>query len=200
VEQSFEKSAAGRAAQPPGSNRAERARFAMSRRLLRFFLACRTVGAMSPRVQLDDVDRQIIVLLQEDARRTIADLAERVNLSPAPVKRRIDRLEQLGVITGYTVTLDHSKLGAGIEAFTEVTFDTDADVDDIVATMARRQEVREIFTTAGDPDALVRIRVDDVAHLKQVVNQLRRSPSVTGTKSLIVLGRWGRANTRARRR
>ena len=155
---------------------------------------------MSERVQLDDVDRQIIGLLQEDARRTIADVAERVSLSPAPVKRRIDRLERSGVITGYTVTLDHSKLGAEIEAFTEVSFSSDADVDDVVATMARRPEVREVFTTAGDPDALVRIRVDDVAHLKQVVNGLRRSPSVTGTRSLIVLGRWGRASVRSRSR
>ncbi len=122
-----------------------------------------------------------------------------MNLSPAPVKRRVDRLEQLGVITGYTVTLDHTKLGAEIEAFTEVTFASDADVDDVVEAMARRPEVREVFTTAGDPDALVRIRVDDVAHLKQVVNQLRRSPSVTGTKSLIVLGRWGRANSARQR-
>jgi Lrp/AsnC family transcriptional regulator, leucine-responsive regulatory protein len=147
---------------------------------------------MNDRVQLDDVDRRIIALLQEDARRTIVDIATHVNLSPAPVKRRVDRLEQLGVITGYTVTLDHTKLGAEIEAFTEVNFANDADVDDIVVAMAQRPEVREVFTTAGDPDALVRIRVDDVAHLKQVVNQLRRSPSVTGTKSLIVLGRWGR--------
>lgn len=151
---------------------------------------------MSERAQLDDVDRQIIGLLQEDARRTIADVAERVSLSPAPVKRRIDRLERIGVITGYTVTLDHTKLGAEIEAFTEVNFASEADVDDIVAAMARRPEVREVFTTAGDPDALVRIRVDDVAHLKQVVNQLRRSPNVTGTKSLIVLGRWGRSSRR----
>lgn len=43
-----------------------------------------------------------------------------MNLSPAPVKRRVDRLEQLGVIAGYTVVLDHTKLGAEIEAFTEI--------------------------------------------------------------------------------
>jgi len=147
---------------------------------------------MTERIHLDETDRRILALLQEDARRTIADIAARVNLSPAPVKRRVDRLEQLGAIAGYTVVLDHAKLGAEIDAFTEVRFDSEADVDDIVAGMAQRPEVREVFTTAGDPDALVRIRVDDVAHLKQVVNELRRSPNVTGTKSLIVLGRWGR--------
>lgn len=148
---------------------------------------------MSERVQIDETDRRILALLEEDARRTIADIAERVNLSPAPVKRRVDRLEQLGVIAGYTVVLDHGKLGAEIEAFTEVRLDGDADADAVAAEIARRPEVREVFTMAGDPDALIRIRVDDVAHLKQVVNQLRRGPHVTGTKSLIVLDRTGRS-------
>ena len=49
-------------------------------------------------IKLDDLDQRIIDLLRDDARRTITDIATRVNLSPAPVKRRIDRLEQLGVI------------------------------------------------------------------------------------------------------
>lgn len=149
---------------------------------------------MSERVHIDDTDRRILALLEEDARRTIADIAAHVNLSPAPVKRRVDRLEQVGVIAGYTVLLDHSRLGAEIEAFTEVRLDGDADADAVAAEMAQRPEVREVFTMAGDPDALVRIRVNDVAHLKQVVNQLRRSRNVTGTKSLIVLDRRGRTN------
>lgn len=148
---------------------------------------------MSERVQIDETDRRILALLEEDARRTIADIASHVNLSPAPVKRRVDRLEQLGVIAGYTVVLDHSKLGAEIEAFTEVRLDGDADADAVTAEIAQRPEVREVYTMAGDPDALVRIRVADVAHLKQVVNQLRRSRNVTGTKSLIVLDRRGRS-------
>lgn len=148
---------------------------------------------MSERVHIDETDRRILALLEEDARRTIKDIAAQVNLSPAPAKRRVDRLEQLGVIAGYTVVLDHTKLGAEIEAFTEVRLDGDADTDSVAAEMAQRPEVREVFTMAGDPDALLRIRVDDVAHLKQVVNQLRRSSNVTGTKSLIVLDRRGRS-------
>ncbi|MBF6619920.1 MAG: Lrp/AsnC family transcriptional regulator [Patulibacter sp.] len=152
---------------------------------------------MSERVQIDETDRRILALLEEDARRTIADISTHVNLSPAPVKRRIDRLERQGVIAGYSVVLDHGKLGSEIEAFTEVRFDGQADADAFSAEIAQRPEVREVFTMAGDPDALVRIRVADVAHLKQAVNQLRRSRNVTGTKSLIVLDHRSRI---ARRR
>jgi Lrp/AsnC family leucine-responsive transcriptional regulator len=145
-------------------------------------------------VHIDEIDRDILDLLREDARRTISDIAARVNLSPAPVKRRIDRLERLGVIGGYTVLLNHGKIGPSIDAFTELRFAGDADVDEILATITELPEVREVFTIAGDPDALIRIRVDDVEHLKHVVNTLRRSGRVTGTKTLMVLDRWSRAS------
>jgi Lrp/AsnC family transcriptional regulator, leucine-responsive regulatory protein len=145
-----------------------------------------------PRVQVDETDRRILELLEQDARRTISDIATCVNLSAAPVKRRIDRLERLGVIAGYTVLLDHAKLGPSIDAFTELRVAGDAAVDEIVASVMQVAEVREVFTIAGDPDALIRVRVDDLEHLKHVVNGLRRSGRVTGTKTLIVLDRWSR--------
>jgi Lrp/AsnC family transcriptional regulator, leucine-responsive regulatory protein len=147
---------------------------------------------MAGNVKLDEVDQQIIDLLRDDARRTITDIATHVNLSPAPVKRRIDRLEQLGVITGYTVSVDHTLIGPSIEAFTELRFAGDADIDEILASLQQVREIREVFTMAGDPDALLRIRVNDVEHLKAVVNRLRRTGRVTGTKTLMVLDRWTR--------
>jgi Lrp/AsnC family transcriptional regulator, leucine-responsive regulatory protein len=147
---------------------------------------------MSGPVQLDETDRRILELLGEDARRTIADIASHVNLSPAPVKRRIDRLQHLGVISGYTVVLDHALIGPSIEAFTELRFAGDADIDEILTSVEKIPEIAEVFTMAGDPDALLRIRVDDVEHLKVVVNRLRRTGRVTGTKTLMVLDRWAR--------
>ena len=139
---------------------------------------------------IDDTDRAILALLRENARRTVADIATRVNLSPAPVKRRIERLERLGVIVGY----DETKLEGAVEAFTELRYVGTADFEAIVAVVSEIPEVQEIFTIAGDPDALVRIRVHDVDHLKHVVNILRRTEHVTGTKTLMVLDRWSQAS------
>ena len=144
-------------------------------------------------VKLDEIDERIIALLREDARRTITDVAARVNLSSAPVKRRIDRLERLGVITGYTVAVNHAVIGPTIEAFTELRFAGNADIDEILGEVEQIPEIHEVFTMAGDPDALLRIRVTDVEHLKAVVNRLRRTGRVTGTKTLMVLDRWSRS-------
>jgi Lrp/AsnC family leucine-responsive transcriptional regulator len=144
---------------------------------------------------LDATDIEIIDLLRSDARRTLADIGERVSLSSAAVKRRIDRLERDGVITGYTVLVDHGKLGQPLQAFTELRFAGNLPVDEIARVGEGIPEVQTIFTTAGDPDALAWIRVRDVEDLKRVIDLLRRSGRVTGTKTLMVLG----TSTRDRR-
>ncbi|HEX3909230.1 MAG TPA: Lrp/AsnC family transcriptional regulator [Solirubrobacteraceae bacterium] len=138
--------------------------------------------------ELDATDLEIIELLRADARRTLADVAARVSLSAPAVKRRIDRLERERVITGYTVQVDHALLGRPLQAFTELRFAGNLPVDQIAGIAAGIPEVQTIFTTAGDPDALAWIRVRDVEDLKRVIDLLRRSGRVTGTKTLMVLG------------
>jgi Lrp/AsnC family leucine-responsive transcriptional regulator len=142
-----------------------------------------------PAPTLDGTDFEILALLREDARRTLADIGNRVGLSPPAAKRRIARLERLGVITGYTIELDQAKLGRPIEAFTELRFAGDTKVADIKGVADGLPEVQAIYTMAGDPDALVRIRVRDVGDLTRVIDLLRRSGRVTGTKTLMVLDR-----------
>ena len=137
---------------------------------------------------LDAADQMILELLTENARRTLGDIGQRVGLSAPAVKRRIDRLEAAGVILGYTTRLDHAKLGRPLEAFTELRFSGDARVDAIAGIGAGIPEVEAVFTIAGDPDALAWIRVSDVHELKRVIDRLRGSGDVIGTKTLMVLG------------
>jgi DNA-binding Lrp family transcriptional regulator len=139
---------------------------------------------------LDGTDLEIVSLLRQDARRTLSDIGKRVSLSAPAVKRRIDRLEALGVIVGYRAVVDFAKLGSPLEAFTELRVHGDTQVADIAGVARDMPEVQAVFTTAGDPDALVWIRVKDVKDLTRVIDLLRRSGRVTGTKTLIVLDTW----------
>lgn len=142
-----------------------------------------------PIQDLDETDRAILDLLAENARRTLGDIGQRVRLSAPAVKRRIDRLEAAGVILGYTTRVDHAKLGRPLEAFTELRFSGDARVDAIASIGQDIPEVEAVFTIAGDPDALVWIRVSDVNELKRVIDRLRSTGEVIGTKTLMVLGK-----------
>jgi Lrp/AsnC family transcriptional regulator, leucine-responsive regulatory protein len=155
---------------------------------MRAFGYASCVPTPSPERELDATDHEIIALLCADARRPLSDIAKRVHLSSPAVKRRLDRLERLQVIIGYTARVDHAKLGRPLEAFTELRFVGSTPVDQIARIAEDIPEVQAVFTTAGDPDALAWIRVRDVADLKRVVDDLRRSGRVTGTKTLMVLG------------
>jgi DNA-binding Lrp family transcriptional regulator len=142
--------------------------------------------------ELDDTDHSLLVMLRADGRRTYSDMAAQVGLSVAAVKRRVDRLRELGVITGFTVQIDYARLGWSIEAFTELRYLGTTGPKEIVASAAGIPEVQAVFTIAGDPDALLWVRARDIAHLQDVIDRMRRGGAVTGTKTLMVIGSWHR--------
>lgn len=72
---------------------------------------------------IDEIDRRLLCLLQTEARMSITELAERVNLSATPCARRIKRLEDTGVITGYHTQIDAQKLGYPLAVFIAVSMD-----------------------------------------------------------------------------
>lgn len=144
-------------------------------------------------MSIDQTDRDILQLLRDNARRPLREIATAVGLTVAPVQRRIARLEQAGVIDRYTVVVDHGRIAGGIEAVTELHFDGHRDLASIMESISTVSEVEEVLTLAGDPDALVRIRVEGVEHLRRVVGRLRDADGVDGTKTLVVLETWSRS-------
>ncbi len=142
-------------------------------------------------MDIDETDRQILALLRRDGRMPVSDIARAVGLSPAPVSRRIERLERTGVIRGYTALVDDRATGT-LEAFTEVRLTGSTETDEINELVRAIPEVEAFYTIAGDPDALLRMRVRDVDHLQRVVNALRRTGKLTGSKTLIVMHGWNR--------
>ena len=116
-----------------------------------------------------------------------------VGLSPAPVSRRIERLESSGVINGYAAIIDEARAGT-LEAFVEVRLARSTETGELDALVQDLREVEQAFTIVGDPDVLVRLQVDDVDQLQKVVNRLRREGRLSGTKTLIVLRTWSRGS------
>ncbi|MEA2172353.1 MAG: Lrp/AsnC family transcriptional regulator, leucine-responsive regulatory protein [Solirubrobacteraceae bacterium] len=136
---------------------------------------------------MDELDAEIIAALRKNGRASLADIAAGVGLSAPAVKRRMDRLEDQRVIVGYTVLVDDVKLGEALEAFVELGFAGDTRVAEIAGIARGVDEVRTVFTIAGDPDALVHVRARDMNHLTQVIDRLRRTEGVRATKTLMVL-------------
>ena len=136
---------------------------------------------------LDGVDRKIIALLQENAKRTFAQIGADVGLSSTAVKRRVDRLQTDGVIVGYGARIDPRALGEGIEALIEVHCADRIAPADVANTLVGLDQVVSAFTVSGEPDAVIRARVESIADLEKFVERLRHDPNVLRTRTLIVL-------------
>ena len=100
---------------------------------------------------LDAIDREIIALLKENAKRTFADIGGHVGLSSTAVKRRVDRLEGDGVIVGYGARINPSALGDGIEALIELYCADRIAPADVGRSIAGLDQVVSAWTTSGEP-------------------------------------------------
>jgi Lrp/AsnC family transcriptional regulator len=110
---------------------------------------------------MDNTDIKILALLQEDASLTVAEIAEKVNLSQTPCWRRIQKLEDAGIIRKRVALLDPDSIGLSLTIFVEIeTGDHSAEwIDRFAAAVADMPQVMEVYRMAGDVDYLLRISV-----------------------------------------
>lgn len=141
---------------------------------------------------MDEIDRRIVSLLRRNARMPASEIARSVGLSGASVARRIERLEVDGTIRGYVAIVNDAQAGE-LEAFTEIRLRSGVEAREFEEIAKRMPEVQQYYTVAGDPDGLVRFRARNLDHLQQVVNTIRKTSIVAGTKTLIVMSVWDRA-------
>lgn len=141
---------------------------------------------------MDEIDRRIVGLLRRNARMPASEIARSVGLSGASVARRIERLEADGTIRGYVAIVNDAQAGE-LEAFTEIRLRSGVEAREFEEIAERMPEIQQYYTVAGDPDGLVRFRARNLDHLQQVVNAIRKTPIVAGTKTLIVMSVWDRA-------
>lgn len=138
---------------------------------------------------MDDIDRQVIGCLLEDARATFAEIGAVVSLSASAVKRRVDRLLATGALRGFTAVVDPAALGWTTEAYVEVYCKGTVSPQELRRSLERVPEVVGACTVSGSADALVHMLASDVGHLEQALERIRDEHNVDHTKSVIVLSR-----------
>ncbi len=139
---------------------------------------------------LDETDWRILNALQDNARLTNADLAEKVFLSPSPCLRRVRDLEQAGLIRRYVTLLDPLKLGLTVSVFIQISLGKqmrDA-LDTFENAILARAEVMECYLMTGDADYLLRVVVSDMQSLERfIVDYLAKIPGVSNIRSSFAL-------------
>ncbi|WP_187351953.1 Lrp/AsnC family transcriptional regulator [Allosaccharopolyspora coralli] len=138
---------------------------------------------------MDTLDQRIISRLVADARASFADIGAAVGLSAPAVKRRVDKLLDLGVLQGFTAVVDPEALGWGTEAFVEVHCHGNVPAHRIRGGLEPLPEVVAAYTVSGQADAIVHMRAADIHHLETAMERLRAVDFVNRTVSTVVLSR-----------
>jgi Lrp/AsnC family transcriptional regulator, leucine-responsive regulatory protein len=136
--------------------------------------------------KLDNFDIGILEALQEDARATNVEIAERVNLSPSPCLRRIRNLEKSGVIRGYRADIDRKEVGLGLTVFVEIKVSQHSkeNSDAQQAALLAMPEVIAAFLISGTADFLAEVVVEDLsAYERFLTEKLLVLPAVSDIRS-----------------
>jgi len=138
---------------------------------------------------LDTIDEQVLALLRDDGRASYATVGARVGLSASAVKRRVDRMLDAGVITGFAAIVDPAAVGWTTEAYVELWCAPSTTPAQVMAVAARHPQVVSAATISGEADALVHVRATSVHDFERVLERIGADPAVVRTKSAIVLSR-----------
>ena len=144
---------------------------------------------MSPKDnQLDHIDREILSLLQENARVSNADIARELLMAPSAVLERVKKLEQKNIILQFTTRLNPSALHQNLLAYVFIKASDGIGCTDTASALASIPEVQEVHHVAGDDCYLVKIRTFDSSSLVELMrNSIAKIPNILSTRTTIVL-------------
>ena len=134
---------------------------------------------------MDNTDWKILALLQENAAQPIADIARGVGLSVTPCWRRIQKLEEEGVIRARVALLDGAKIGFGISVFVAIKTDQhNAEwLAEFATRISARKEVVEFYRMSGEVDYMLRVVVPDMVAYDQFYKKLISEVKLTDVSS-----------------
>lgn len=141
-------------------------------------------------IDLDAIDLRILSALQEDARISMVDLADRAGLSETPCARRVRRLEADGIIRRYVTLLDADKLGAGLTVIVNVRLrsQTKESVEEFEKAVLDLPEITACFLVTGDYDYVLHLRLPDIGAYKDFMrDRLIVNDAVAETSSAVAL-------------
>ncbi len=139
---------------------------------------------------MEDVDRRLVDLLRADGRTSYTDLGRAMGLSTSAVHQRVRRLEERGVITGYTARIDHEAVGLPLTAFISVApFDPSAP-DDVPERLRGVPEIEACYSVAGDENYILKVRVGAPRDLEDLLARIRAAASVSTRTTIVLSTPW----------
>jgi Lrp/AsnC family transcriptional regulator, leucine-responsive regulatory protein len=142
----------------------------------------------APKVEVDDLDLTLLRALAVDARQSQRALARAVGMSPPAIADRLARLERTGAIRGYRADLDWAALGYPVVVYLAVTAGPGMDLSQIIGAIRALPEAQDMTVVTGGLDLLVRLRVRDHGHLRELLlGSIFQIPGIQRTETFLSL-------------
>ncbi len=141
-------------------------------------------------MQLDSIDKQLVGLLQENAKKTNKELASKLKLSVTAVYERIRKLERNGIISKYVALVKPEKVERSFTAFCQIKLvqHTKNNVTSFESQVTRLSEVLEVFHVSGEYDYILKVMVKDMeAYREFMLNKLTALDHIGSTQSTFVI-------------
>jgi Lrp/AsnC family transcriptional regulator for asnA, asnC and gidA len=138
------------------------------------------------KMRLDEIDRKLLNLLQEDAKVPYAELAGRLGISPSGVHKRVKRLVEEGVIKKFVAVIDPQVSGKKLKAFIGISTEP-GKCGEVIAKLEERPEVLEIHEAAGEHDLFLKVITEDTTKLNEILHEIDRIPGVSSSRTMVVL-------------
>lgn len=135
---------------------------------------------------MDGIDERLVSILRHDGRRSISDMATELGLSRATVRSRVERLEQTGVIIGYTVVLRADTVAQPVRGLAMIEVEGRM-LDKVVDALGGFPEIGAVHTTNGRWDIVVELSAESLTDLDAVLRRLRLVPGITASETTLLL-------------
>ncbi len=135
---------------------------------------------------MEETNRKILSLLAGDGRLSFTELARQTGLSVSAVQQRVRRLEERGVIRGYTTQIDPEAAGLTLTAFVSIKPFDPAAPDDAPQRLAHLSAIEACHSVAGDENYILKVRVASPSALEELLQEIRAAANVS-TRTTIVL-------------
>ena len=141
-------------------------------------------------IKLDQIDRDILNILQIEARSSASYIAEKISMSIPAVIDRIKKLQESGVIMGFTTLLDHRKVGLDVSAFITVISESSSHYSDVVRQANKTSEIVQCFTTTGNGSHVLLAITENTSSLEKLLRIIQSWPGVMRTETQMVLSSY----------
>ena len=145
-------------------------------------------------IKLDQVDRDILNILQKDGRSSASHIAGEIGMSVPAVTDRIKKLQESGVIIGFTTLLDHRKIGLDVSAFITLISESSIHYSDVVVLANQTSEIVQCFTTTGNGSHVLLAITENTNSLEKLLRIIQGWPGVMRTETQMILSSYKSIN------